>query len=375
MRAAFLFDDPARRFYCLAVMLNWTLQSVRFLLRSGAGLALSCAAFAAAFALAQDSTPVKSIDDSFLSSEIIGHIQLVEAALFNENWNEADSLIEHSRQANIPAPFIHLFSAARLQAEMFAREDKSHIKQFKALLDSAQAGFEHELQTARDSAALYYFLGSCKAHRALWESKFGSVFKAVKQGVNAKNDYQRGLEIDSSVYDLHTGLGAYRYWKSAKSGILRWTGIISDERSAGLDEVRLAIKRAKISPDGARSALIWMLINEKEYWEAAELAIQLRKRYSSGITFLWPLAECYQKLNKYSLALKTYLQIRTRLLLQPGNQINLIKVDYEVLLLARILEDDSTVQLIAAGFDKYSSDTPRTTRRKLSGKYRALQRL
>lgn len=372
-----MFDDPARRLYRLAVALNWTLQAVRFFLRSRACLALSCAAFGAVAALAQDLAPVKPFDGSFLNSEIIGHIRLVETAVFNENWSGADSLIESFRRENIPAPFIHLFSAARLQAEMFAREDKSQNKEFKTLLDSAQAGFKHELQAAnkRDSATLYYFLGSCKAHRALWESKFGSIFRAVKQGVNAKNDYQRGLALDSSVYDLHTGLGAYRYWKSAKSGILRWTGIISDERSAGLDEVRLAIDRATISPDGARSALIWILMNEKEYREAAALATELHERYSGGTTFLWPLAECYQKLNKYSLALETYLQIREHLLLQPGNQINLIKVDYEVLLLARILEDDSTVRLVAEGFNKYSNDTPRTTRRKLSGKYRALRRL
>lgn len=336
-------------------------------------LAVVGAVFVAVVTL--DSTPVNAGDDSFLNSEMINQILLVESAVFNENWGEVDSLIETLRQSNFTPPLIHLFTAARLEAEMFAREDKLHINEFKAQLDSALAGFENELQTTRDSAALYYFLGSCKAHRALWESKFGSLFKAVKQGVNAKNDFQRGLALGNSVYDSHAGLGAYRYWKSAKSGILRWTGIISDERIAGLNELRLAIDSSTISPDGARSALIWILMNEKKFPEAAALASELHERYSHGTTFLWPLAECYRKLNKYSLALKSYLQIREHLLLQPGNQINLIRVDYEVLLLARILDDDSTVQVVAAGFEKYSTNTPRSTRRKMSAKYRALKRL
>ena len=328
-----------------------------------------------AVTIAQDSDTITASVDSYLSSKMIGHIRSVETAVFNEYWSEADSLIKCLRQENVAGPLIFLLSAARLEAEMFASEDNSRENEFKALLDSAQAGFEYKLQTTRDSAALYYFLGSCKANRALWESKFGSIFKAIKQGVNAKNDFQRGLALDSSLYDLHAGLGAYRYWKSAKSGILRWTGIISDERSAGIEEVRLAIDSAAISSEGAKSALIWILMNEKEYREAVALAAELHERFPGGTTFLWPLAECYRKLNMYNLALETYLQIRERLLLQPGNQINLIKVDYEVLLLARTLEDDSTIQVVAAGFDEYSSDTPRKTRRKLSGKYRALNRL
>ena len=54
---------------------------------------------------------------------------------------------------------------------------------------------------------------------------------------------------------------------------------------------------------------------------------------------------------------------------------NLIRVDYEITALARILEDEETLSNIERSFDTYSQHTPRKTRRKLAGKYRALKRL
>lgn len=316
---------------------------------------------------------------TILDSATIEFSRELQRCVFNEHWNSADSLIRLRSAARPGDPLAPLAEAARLQAEMFAREDRFAEKRMHTLLDSAETLLNRRLTIAAhaaDSARILYFLGVCQTHTALWESKWGSLFSAVKQGFNARDNFTAGLALDSSFAELKLGLGAYQYWKSAKGGgLLRSVGLIADQRRDGVALVRAAVAEATISADAARSALLWILLDQEAYTEAAELARGLCAAYPDGAAFLWPLAKCYQESGDDQLALKTYLTLRARLARDPGNQINLIKVDYELAELARRLGDGETLALVENSFDDYSQDTPRQTRRKLAAKYRALKRL
>lgn len=360
--------DSARRrgFYCL-----WL--SFLFV---GVTLTVSPVFFAEAVADNDNS------DERFLNDETLTLLHEIEAAVFNENWPgaescclELDAAVEGSVLLSGLAP---LARATIIQARMFSLEEKTEQKQINLLLDSSLALFELALVSSSrsDSARLCYFRGAAYSYRSLWESKFGSLITAVKRGFAARDSYELGLSCDSSFADNKIGLGAFRYWKSSKGGsFFRWLGVISDERQQGLQMIQQGIAHSQISTEGGRSALVWILMNEKRYREALELAQELTETYPEGATFLWPQAECYRRLNEYQPALETYLRIRAKLLPQPGNQLNLISVDYEILLLARILEDSQTLTLLAKSFDEYSRETPRRTRRKLSAKFRSLKRL
>ena len=218
-------------------------------------------------------------------------------------------------------------------------------------------------------------MGHCHSLGALWASKYGSFISALRLGLKARNCYSAGLKLDSGFMDLHTGLGTYRYWKSVKAGVLKWIGIFKNEKDTGIAQIRLAANRSLFSQDAAKSALVWILINERDYAEAADLARELCRTYPHGKTFLWPLAECYTKMKLYALAIDTYLDLRARLLVDPGNHINLIRVDFEISRLAKKIDDQATIKLIAAGYDEYYRETPLSTQRLLHGKYFALGRL
>ncbi|HSG99576.1 MAG TPA: hypothetical protein VLB27_05975, partial [candidate division Zixibacteria bacterium] len=291
----------------------------------------------------------------------------------------ADSLIRERNDARPGDPLAPLAEAARLQAEMFAREERFAEERMHSLLDSAAALLNRRLTLAAhaaDSARILYFIGVCQTHTALWESKWGSLFSAVKEGFHARDNFTAGLALDSSFAELKLGLGAYQYWKSAKGGgLLRSVGLINDQRLQGVALVRASVAEATISPDAARSALLWILLDLEAYTEAEGLARGLCAAYPDGAAFLWPLAECYRKSGDDRRALETYLKLRAHLTRDPGNQINLIKVDFELAELARQLDDHETLALVENSFDEYSQDTPRQTRRKLAAKYRALKRL
>ncbi len=313
----------------------------------------------------------------YVCRDFLQALRGAEAAIFDERWDRAEHIADSLSACDTLLPCALLIRAGSLQARMFAQEDKSEKKQMLLLLDSAEAALNYRLESAppRDSALLLYFMGNCHAYRSIWEAKFGSIISAIKQGFRARDDYQLGLSIDSGLTDLFLGVGVYRYWKSAKSGILRWSGIVEDERQAGIEQVEKAINQAVISPDGARSAYMWILMNEKEYRAAADIAEALAAKFPHGSTFLWPLATCYKRMNKYTLARDTYLKIRAKLIANPGNQINLLKADFEIYQLAKKLGDKATIKLVANGFETYSRMTPRKTRRLLRDEYRILRRL
>jgi len=322
-----------------------------------------------------DSTGLQS--RRYVCREFLQALRGAEAAIFDERWDRAEHIADSLSVCDTLLPCALLIRAGSLQARMFAQEDKSEKKQMLLLLDSAETVLESRLKTApvADSALLLYFMGNCHAYRSIWDAKFGSIISAIKQGFRARDDYQLGLSIDSGLTDLFLGVGVYKYWKSAKSGVLRWSGIVQDERQIGKEEVKRAIHDALISPDGAKSAYMWILMNEKEYRAAADIAEALADKFPHGSTFLWPLATCYKKMNKYTLARDTYLKIRSKLIDNPGNQINLLKVDFEIYQLAKKLEDTATIRLVAEGFESYSRETPRKTRRLLRDEYRILRRL
>ena len=267
--------------------------------------------------------------------------------------------------------------AAAIQAESFSYEEKYAEDRFKSQIALAGELIDKRLQlcSRADSAVALFFMGHSHSLSALWASKYGSFISALRMGLKARDSYSEGLELDSGFIDPHSGLGTYRYWKSVKSGILKLVGIFKNEKDTGIAQVRLAAKLSLFSRDAAKSTLVWILINEKNFSEAADLANELCQTYPNGKTFLWPLVECYKEMKLYVLAIDTYLILRERLLQHPGNHINLILVDYEISRLAEKIDDQATIKIIAAGFDEYYRDTPESTQRLLHSKYFALGRL
>lgn len=270
------------------------------------------------------------ISGTLLTKEKIEMINSGQQAIMNGFWCDARDIFDRYRVIYPGDPAGYLFLAAALQSEMIDREEDIFGKKFILLCDSTRIAAEAYLEncTTRDSALCYLYMGHQYAYQSLYESRFGSSLSALSMALKAKGKYQEGLKIDSTLYDLYLGLGSYHYWKSVKSGILRWAGIFKNEKQPSISEIELAADSSLFSKEASRSALIWIMINEEEYDSAITLAEDLLGKYPHGNSFLWPLAQAYYGSGRFEPAAENYGKLIRRLKSRPGNYYNLIEAVY-----------------------------------------------
>ena len=178
-----------------------------------------------------------SIPSFSITPENVEIISRGQAAMLNGNYGAAHEIISRLYPDDSSDPAGYIFRATVLQAEMIEAEENLSGDKLKLLCDSTKQSAEIKLNncSASDSALCYLYIGHQYSYRALWEARFGSKFSALKNGYKARGQYQKGLEIDSTLYDLYLGLGSFHYWKSVKSGILGSLGIFKDERQKGIN--------------------------------------------------------------------------------------------------------------------------------------------
>nr|MBN2277853.1 hypothetical protein [candidate division Zixibacteria bacterium] len=304
-------------------------------------------------------------------------IEIIKAgqkALMNGSWNEARKLFRELYYRDTTDPVGYLMRAAALHAEMMDREENLYEDEFKNLCDSIGLSAEKKMTACSSSDSALYFLclGHRSAYRSLWETRFGSTISSISYGMKARRKYQAGLKCDSTLYDLYLGLGSYHYWKSVKSGILKFTGLLKDEKEKGIREVRLAADSALFSRATARSSLIWILINERQYDSAIDLCREMLAEYPDGNSFLWPLAEGYYKSGNYDSSAAVYGRLLERLRSHPGNYYNVIEAAYYLgQSYDKKGQEDNNPQL-RQYLNSIYDDIPSAIRRKQKSKIRVL---
>lgn len=324
--------------------------------------------------LTMASAPVLADDylDGAKARDLVG----IQRLLYNDRFHEADSLTRTMIEEYPDDPAGYLFRAVTLITVMFDREDNLFAEEFHLLIDSARLKAESIRDTAsnRTCAWMGLFLGHAEAYRSLWESRFGSLVSAIKMGRRAKKEYERGLACDGSLYDLYFGLGLYHYWKSAKAGVLRWIGLIHNDKDKGIAQLHLAADSSLISRESARNALIWIRLDRKEHDSVIASCRRMRKSYPDGKALLWPLARAYYQKKDYQNALETFQLLRERIADDPGNCFNLIECDYHLYRCLERLSMNAEADSVADRMQRYYRNIPKDVRRRQRTKIALLRR-
>lgn len=302
---------------------------------------------------------------------------MAQEHMLNDRFAAVDSIYLEQIRLYPDDPSGYLFRAGALFAEMSDREENLHEELFRQLLDTAELLISRIIDTcdASTEAWMYLFRGHARAYRSLWESRFGSFMSALKLGLSTIGEYEAGLKADSCLYDLYAGTGSYHYWKSAKAGFLRWLGIFKDEKDKGIAELRLAADSSLLHRELARSALIWIWLDRKEYDSAISLAQGFVHRYPDGKTFRWPLAQALFRQSRYEDAALVYLEIRSRLQASPGNYFNLIQCDYYLTQCCNWLSDPDRTRTAAQRINEYYGSIPAKTLKHQRSKVNFLTRI
>lgn len=315
--------------------------------------------------------------ETYMDSGRIACVAQAQEYLFSDRFTLVDSIYTARIETDPADPMGHLFRAGALFAEMSDREENLHEELFLGLLKTTDSLTREVIDTCDDRTAawMYLFRGHAKAYQSLWESKFGSMMKALRLGLSTIDEYEAGLKHDSTLYDLYAGTGSYHYWKSAKAGVLKYIGIFKDEKDKGIAELRLAADSSLLHRDLARSALIWIWLDRKEFDSAIVLAHEFADRYPEGKAFRWPLAQALYQIEDYRRASETYLDLRRRLEADPGNYFNMIQCDYYLAHCFTWLEQPDEAIRIARRLQEYEAMIPRDVLGRQKAKLNYLRRL
>lgn len=283
--------------------------------------------------------------------------------LFDDRFSAADSLYEIIIARYPDDPDGYFFRAAALMNEMIDREENLHEDRFLRLLATVEniAGQKIPEALPRTRAWMHLFAGHARAYRSIWESRFGSFISALRAAFDAKGEYEKGLRADSTLSDLYLGLGSYHYWKSAKAGVLRWVGLFKDQKEQGIEELYRAAEHSLLSRESARTALVWVWLDMKQYDSVIVIASTGAEKYPEGKSLLWPLAQAYFLEHDYTEALCVYRDLRAKISPDPGNYYNLIECDYYIYKCLENLEMPDEARQAARRLREYLKQIPKDT--------------
>ena len=270
--------------------------------------------------------------ESYLTETKKESAKIIQTHIYQDNYTEAKIVADSLIAKDINDPIGYIFKAAVLLGEMTDREDNLYPIEFNDMIDKTMSLVDEKINgTDSNLVALYYlFQGHAYAYISMYESRFGSMTSALKNGFKAKSSYENGLSFDSSVYDLYGGLGMYHYWKSAKAGFLRWIHVVNDDKQKGIDELHLAIDSSAISSDAAKASLIWIYLDNDNYDTALVMAQDMYKKYPDGKTFLWAIARINYASGNYEKAIEVYQLLYDKLKLNRLNYYNILESEFQI---------------------------------------------
>ncbi len=243
----------------------------------------------------------------------IRHRYAEALALFS---SVADSFPEHPA-----APF---FTATVYQSMMLDLESKRWSSAFYSHIDSAIHLAE---KNSRDRWCRFY-LGAALSYKGYQLARDKKYLPAISQVVRSVKIMNQLLKEDSSFCDPLLGVGNYLYWRSKA---VAWLPLVPDKRKQGMQQVRQACSCAQLSRWAALSSYCWMMIEEKNYTEAAALCRKGLMHFPDSRFFLWPLAESLFRRQDHAEAKDVYEILLTSVeAAEPNNHYNEIVLHWKL---------------------------------------------
>jgi hypothetical protein len=260
--------------------------------------------------------------------ESIKHI--VDAG-FRGDYAVAESLCINLENRHPYHPIGYVMHAAMLQSQMLDDEHFDYADDFYALIRLSERKCNGKLRDSPDDAWVLYCLGLAYGSRAVYDSRAGSWWSAVTNGIKSKRAFTDCIGADSSFYDAYVGIGSYHYWRTVKTGAINWLPFVQDDRAEGLRELRLAADSSLFSADFARNSLIWIWMDMELYEEAESLSVEMQNKYPEGRKFLWSMAYARLKQDDFLGAEAVYTELISRIEANPhGNNYNIVECRYRL---------------------------------------------
>lgn len=261
----------------------------------------------------------------------IGALRSIIDAGFRGDYATADSIAVSLQDRYPDHPIGYVMQASMLQSEMLDDEHFEYEEDFYSLIKLAVKKGKAVLEDDRDDAWVLYCLGLAHGSHAVYDSRAGSWWSALRHGIKSKGRFNDCIEADSTFYDAYVGLGSYHYWRTVKTKVVNWIPFVQDDREQGLQELDIAVEKGRFTVDFARNALIWVWIDMGKYEEAESLSIEMQNKYPEGRKFLWSMAYARLKQDKYLGAEAVFTELIARISKDPdNNNFNIVECRYQL---------------------------------------------
>ncbi len=166
-----------------------------------------------------------------------------------------------------------------------------------SLLNLAQKQSQSLINADKDSPWNKYFLSLSEGYLAYFKALNGEWLNSLSAGADALADFGELASMDENFYEAYIAIGTYKYWKSRKTEFLEWIPGYDDEKDEGIILLEKSINHPSYNTYLAINSLIWIYIDQKKYYKAAELAENALKKYPGSRFFQWGLARAYEDLD------------------------------------------------------------------------------
>ena len=217
--------------------------------------------------------------DSRLNMTILSGIDKVNRGEYEEAMKLFKQVIEQDKES----PLGYFYTAAVYEVLMQNYRNRSFNKKFNFYINGAIEKGEQLAKKYQNDELLYFYLGGAYGYRAIDRGEAGNWFGAFVDAVKGAEYLEKAIEINPTLYDAYYGFGVYKYWRSVKSKVLWFLPFFTDERQAGINDIRLAISRGQYAQNEAIVVLAGIYRNEKDYHAALELTETLLAKYPDSI--------------------------------------------------------------------------------------------
>ncbi len=227
-------------------------------------------------------------------------------SIMNNEFSRGDSLVRELIQRYPDRPWGYFYRGAILQAQMIDRNALTDTSAFWEAMDRCIGVVETREREGKATAMDLFFKGSAYYYMAFHHMKLGHWWQAYRNTRKGVHILEQAVQQDSSLWDAYLGIGAYKFWKSQKAGLLRFLLFIKNEKAKGLAMVRQAVQRSHLVPELARDQLVYMLMDDGQVEEAWQLAQKNLQLFPHSRFFLWTYAKASFKARKWKEAYKAY---------------------------------------------------------------------
>ncbi|NLP02209.1 MAG: tetratricopeptide repeat protein [Fibrobacter sp.] len=237
--------------------------------------------------------------------------------VYNEDLKESEEEVRRIIRKYPDHPAGYFMMAVVIDAWMVKFQSKKKENEFYRYCDLAIEKGEKLLSKDPGDQWAKFFIGGADGYKGTYEARYERWITAFRYGWKGVSVLLELQDAKSDIVDINYGVGSYDYWRSALMKVLWWMPGVEDKRESGIQKLYVARQRGVYTRNFASSALVDILLNEKRYKEALEIADEMLQKYKRSTLFQWGKARALFGLKRYDEARMIFQSILSKVEADP----------------------------------------------------------